>query len=386
MSSDEKKSLPKDPLSSDLLDTSKLSSTGIKVAQLKSRIIDAWGKELRRSIPRAKNLSVPILTDNIPAFINNLAEAISPEYPRVLATDTSTSAEAHGSERARLTDYNIEALLKEYQTFRHCLFDVLEESQVALTEFERKVINASIDEGMRQAVVGFSQVQNTIREHFMATLTHDLKNPLNAANMAAQLIQWKPSDPGVALHAEKIIKNHKRIEKMINDLLDSITLKARGRLHLNISLCDIHSIVSEVIHAFELQFEKRLTLKGGSIEGYWDPDALKRAVENLISNALKYGDPETQVSIGLSTLNGRLILRVHNMGPPIPIELQTTIFQIFRRVSQVNGPRREGWGLGLALVRGVCESHGGILSLDSSLERGTTFTIDIPTDARPFQE
>ncbi|WP_309895250.1 HAMP domain-containing sensor histidine kinase [Archangium sp.] len=76
---------------------------------------------------------------------------------------------------------------------------------------------------------------------------------------------------------------------------------------------------------------------------------------------------------------------VHNHGSYIPPEEQETLFQVFRRSLQAERSNQRGWGLGLPLVRAVAEAHGGSIGVDSLPERGTTFTIDLPKDARPFQ-
>lgn len=76
----------------------------------------------------------------------------------------------------------------------------------------------------------------------------------------------------------------------------------------------------------------------------------------------------------------------HNEGPPIPVEEQHAVFEAFRRASNVKEGKKPGWGVGLPYVRAVVESHGGAIVLDSAMERGTTFTITVPLDSRPFQK
>jgi signal transduction histidine kinase len=77
---------------------------------------------------------------------------------------------------------------------------------------------------------------------------------------------------------------------------------------------------------------------------------------------------------------------VHNEGEPIPLEQIECIFQVFRRAVAAREGSKEGWGIGLPYVRNVAESHGGSVAVDSAAGRGTTFLIDVPTDARPFQD
>jgi signal transduction histidine kinase len=80
-----------------------------------------------------------------------------------------------------------------------------------------------------------------------------------------------------------------------------------------------------------------------------------------------------------------VIISVHNEGDPIPPDQIETVFQVFHRAKAAKEGNRPGWGIGLPYVRSVAESHGGSIGVDSSAERGTTFGIDLPVDARPFQ-
>jgi signal transduction histidine kinase len=107
-------------------------------------------------------------------------------------------------------------------------------------------------------------------------------------------------------------------------------------------------------------------------------------MENLLSNAVKYGDDGEPVEITVIQELARIRVSVHNHGAPIPPEQLESIFQIYRRAQAAKG-HREGWGIGLPYARRVAESHGGSIIVSSSAEAGTTFTLDIPIDARPFE-
>ena len=106
----------------------------------------------------------------------------------------------------------------------------------------------------------------------------------------------------------------------------------------------------------------------------------------MISNAIKYGAPDTPIRTEIDAQDERVILTVHNEGEPIPPEQVECIFQIFERAVAAKEANKKGWGIGLPYVRSVAESHGGSVGVDSSANRGTTFTINMPIDARPFQD
>jgi signal transduction histidine kinase len=120
--------------------------------------------------------------------------------------------------------------------------------------------------------------------------------------------------------------------------------------------------------------------------GWWDREAIKRAIENLLSNAIKYGAPDTPIRMETESRDERVMLTVHNEGEPIPPEQIECIFQIFERAVAAKEANSKGWGIGLPYVRSVAESHGGSVMVDSAANRGTTFTINMPLDARPYQD
>jgi signal transduction histidine kinase len=121
-------------------------------------------------------------------------------------------------------------------------------------------------------------------------------------------------------------------------------------------------------------------------KGWWDREAIKRAIENMVGNAVKYGAPHTPIRLKVESQNERVFLSVHNQGDPIPPEQIEGIFQVFGRAVAAKEGNKEGWGIGLSYVRNVAESHGGSVAVDSAAGRGTTFMIDIPKDATPFKD
>jgi signal transduction histidine kinase len=100
-----------------------------------------------------------------------------------------------------------------------------------------------------------------------------------------------------------------------------------------------------------------------------------------VSNARKYGDASQAITVRVSRVDTRMMLAVHNEGTTIPAAEMERLFHTFERIEDVDV---KGWGLGLPYVRNVAESHGGSVVVDSAPERGTTFTVSLPVDARPY--
>ncbi len=109
-----------------------------------------------------------------------------------------------------------------------------------------------------------------------------------------------------------------------------------------------------------------------------DEDALRRVVENLASNAAKYSPPHTPIDVTLARTEHGVSLRVRNEGIPIPEDQLQTIFEPFERAHTGTLSGAEGWGLGLPLVRGFVEAHGGTVTVTSTLAEGTCFAVSLP--------
>jgi signal transduction histidine kinase len=367
------------------IDPDKLSPTARKLLDLRNEVLLEWVKRLRQTVKEAEKLPQPILIDTLPALYGNLAEAITPGYPRATADEGNTVAAEHGGERARLTNYNVHSVIAEYQILRWTILDVLKLNNVELNDEEFFLINASLDGAIREAVTAFALAQGALHERFVTALTHDLRTPLSNAVAYAELIKRSADFVRMKEFAQSIADNLGRMDRMIQDLLDSVKFQMGERLPLRLEEVDIQEVVKEVCDEFTVTHGPRFQFIGNRITGWWDREAIKRAIENIASNAVKYGHPDTPIRIKIDLVNERMLLSVHNEGEPIPPEQIEDIFQLFQRAAAAKEGGKDGWGIGLPYVRSVAESHGGSVAADSAVTRGTTFTIDIPQDVRAYE-
>lgn len=367
------------------LDPNNLSPTALRMLALRDKVLSEWVERVRQTVKEAERLPHPILINTFPSLYDNIAEAITPGYPRATGNESNTVSMEHGGERARLTNYNVHSVILEYQVLRWTIFDVLKANDVQLTEEEVYLISVSIDDSIREAVNAFALAQAMLRERFIVALTHDLRNPLSSTYTAAQLIERSSDLTKIKELAGLIAVNLKRMDGMIQDLLDSAKFQNGERLQLRLDEFDIQMIAEEVCRQFIVMHGERFELISDAVRVWWDREAIKRAMENLIGNGLKYGAPDTPIRIKIEPVHGRVMLTVHNEGDPIPKEQIESIFQVFQRATAAKEGNKEGWGIGLPYVRSVAESHGGSVAVDSA-EDGTTFMIDIPADARPYQD
>jgi signal transduction histidine kinase len=175
------------------------------------------------------------------------------------------------------------------------------------------------------------------------------------------------------------------MDRMIRDLLDVSRVRAGERLPLRLDSCDLDMIAEEVAEELAVTHGDRFKLEiPETVRGIWSHEELHRALWNLGVNAVKYGAPGTPIRIRVERTPGGARLSVHNFGEPIASEDQPRLFDLYSRLRAGARPGG-GWGLGLALVRAAAEAHGGKVGVQSSRDAGTMFTIELPSDSRPFQ-
>lgn len=259
------------------------------------------------------------------------------------------------------------------------------------TELERALSKKEAIENLVKLSSSQSHVleledERELREKFVSMLTHDLRTPLSAAKISGQLIQRQPDlSEGSRLLAGRIVCNVKRADQMITDLLDANRVRSGEKLILNLETIELVSLVKETLEELSTVHGERFFLAGDiSVYGVWDRGYIRRVVENLANNAIKYGDPHESVTVTIWSDDDKAMIKVFNKGEPITASEQKTLFQQFKRSAKASKSRKKGWGIGLTLVRGVVEAHGGVVKLESSISKGTQFIISIPLDSSSF--
>jgi PAS domain S-box-containing protein len=236
-----------------------------------------------------------------------------------------------------------------------------------------------------QSSVQQLKLEQRLREQFVDTLTHDLRNPLAMTRLCSQILSKKIHDPETTRKlCEQINVNIDRADAMIQDLLDSSRIRAGEKLPLQITDCQLDRVIAETLDDLKAIHGDRFIFQGSEIHGYWSKKDIRRALENLAHNAIKYGAPEMPITVRCSLQERTVELSVHNEGPAIPVEEQAKLFGAFQRSESARQGNQKGWGLGLVLIKGIAEAHGGKVSFESIPQKGTTFQIFLPLDCRPI--
>lgn len=222
-----------------------------------------------------------------------------------------------------------------------------------------------------------------LRDCFVSTLAHDLRGPLSAAQVNAEVLARRSSSPEVRTAAARVVRSLHTAEELIRDLLDVHRVRAGLKLPLHVTACDLAEVARDVIEELQAIYgDGRLEVEiAATVPGLWCAHELRRALWNLASNALKYGDASRPVRVRVERVADGVRVTVHNHGPPIPTEDHPHIFEPFQRAG-LQRRRGAGWGLGLALVKACAEAHGGHVEMRSTGESGTTFTMWVPHRAQ----
>jgi signal transduction histidine kinase len=230
---------------------------------------------------------------------------------------------------------------------------------------------------LKTSVVELSE-EKRMREKFISTLSHDLKNVLNVSLSYHEMARRHAKDlEKVQLYTLKSERSLRRGTSMIKDLLDLSFLQDRGVFPLkNSSLFKISEFINQLTDSFPSCRESLEFSFPDDFIVSWSEEDMKRVFENLIGNARKYGFEDETIEVRFSCVDGIVTALVHNQGKPIPPEIQEELFTYLERSDCRSSI--EGWGIGLSIVKGIVEAHRGKVSIQSSVEEGTNFILRLP--------
>jgi signal transduction histidine kinase len=286
--------------------------------------------------------------------------------------------------------YQLAQLISEFRVLRATILRLLLQAEdeqrsrgdgregIELRVAELARLNAGLDQAISDSVEYFVEERERVRERFIAVLGHDLRTPLGAIVMSADhLLRSGRLPAGLDRAAARIARNSARMSRMVTDLLDL----ARGRLGDGMPIDPARVDMEEVCHAavedaILASPEREITVSAsGDLWGSWDRDRALQAVGNLLANAIRYG--HGPVAVTAARVAGDVVVQVTNQGEPIAPDGLPKLFDPFQR-GESGAVGREGLGLGLYIVSEIMRAHGGGVSVVSSRERGTTFTLTWP--------
>ncbi|HEX5754225.1 MAG TPA: PAS domain S-box protein [Archangium sp.] len=227
-----------------------------------------------------------------------------------------------------------------------------------------------------------------LRIEWSAVVAHDLRQPLSSIEMYARLIARQvAAEPALRHRAQQISGLVRRLNRMVQDLVDFTRLEAR-QLSLNRQPVELVQLIEQAMERMELEVPERplqLRVHGAPARVDADADRIAQVMENLLTNAIKYGDPGTPIRVAVEVGAGQVSVSVTNQGPGIPPEQMPYLFGRFQRARDVERRGAKGLGLGLYITRALIEAHHGRIVAERVPEGAMTFRFTLPL-ARPAEQ
>jgi signal transduction histidine kinase len=232
--------------------------------------------------------------------------------------------------------------------------------------------------------------QDRRKDEFLATLSHELRNPLAPIRTAAKIIASPQLAPAQLQRAQTIIERQvTHMALLLDDLLD-IARITQGKLRLKKERVALSDVMDAAIEAARPKLDVKnhhlsLTLPAEAVSLDADPVRLAQILSNLLINAAKYSNPGSHIEVHATHQADTLSVSVKDDGIGLAPESIGGIFEMFSQIEEVEGRSEGGLGIGLALVKGLAELHGGTVEAHSAgLGQGSEFTVRLPASAHQF--
>jgi hypothetical protein len=348
----------------------------------RDEVIALWEKEVLVQVKAARGTNKIAIHDHVPNILDDIIDIMN-RYINVedYLDDEKThqieeNSFEHGRHRATSPNYTVDQIIHEYIIFHDVIIKVLHNNNIK-EESLFHLIKYSIDKAMLNSVSSFTESIQEMQNKLIGTLAHDIRNPLAAARMAIEMINYDAGEDRLKKVKRMSYNSVNKAIDLIEGLLESITVKAGEGIMLSFSEMDLNADIQTVyeeaceIYSEEIILEK----KDEPINGIFDATAIRRLLENLVTNAIKYGHSDKAIVVKIINEDEWLIISVHNQGEPIAKEKQKDIFTFLQFGKQESEKKLKSYGIGLTLVKMVAEAHGGSVNLKSEEGFGTEFLI-----------
>jgi sigma-B regulation protein RsbU (phosphoserine phosphatase) len=218
-----------------------------------------------------------------------------------------------------------------------------------------------------------------LAEQMIGIVSHDLRNPLGAIQMAAELLAGSELPTPCRSLIHRIGRSTDRASHLIDDLLDFTQARLGRGISIMRTQIDLHEVVAEALDELRLTHpgHELRHVRAGNGACVADGGRLAQVIGNLVSNAVAYGDPGAPVTVS-STVAETCAIAVHNLGVLIPAAVQATLFEAMTRGDSGPAASARSVGLGLYIVREIARAHGGTAAVTSTADRGTRFEVTWP--------
>ncbi|TAJ17004.1 MAG: GAF domain-containing protein, partial [Dehalococcoidia bacterium] len=256
-----------------------------------------------------------------------------------------------------------------------------EDELATLELLARQVAILVRDFGLQSELTAFRAHEEAtgLKDDFLAAAAHDLKTPLTTLLAQSQLMQRHalrdPDRPTDIEGIERLIRETQRMRRLVNDLLDAARGDQIGFVGERV-MTDLHALIVEVIA--QVPTGRSICFEGVPVQAPIDPNRMRQVLANLLDNAIKYSPDGGDIDVTLRADAGEAVLSVADHGIGIAADEIPAIFERFRRAAGVRQGSMTGLGLGLYFCKRIVEEHGGRISVESAVGRGSRFEVRLP--------
>jgi signal transduction histidine kinase len=299
-----------------------------------------------------------------------------------------TAAEIHAADRVA-SGFTGEQVMAEYRALRSSVLR-LWARQVEITtagDIQDMIrFNESIDQAQTESMARYAKMLREAQNLFLSILGHDVRTPLGAISMGAQVLLQDQTLPSKALKVGlRIFNSSKRMDAIVRDLLDFSTTHLGDGIPVDphaVDLAEICLSVVEEARTFHPDRKIELVVEG-DVTGAWDGARIAQAFSNLISNAVQHGRPDSAIKVVMRGFPDEVICEVKNHAELIPSAKLRTLFDPVKRfairpASERVASSTQNLGLGLYVVKQIMAAHEGEISVRSSEDDGVVFSARLP--------
>jgi signal transduction histidine kinase len=360
-----------------------------------SLIMADWEAFARGHVVVASDMSRAELRDHLSSIIEFIANDMDSSQTKLEQKEKSkgdglkaggggeSAAETHAD--MRFTEgFDPLELMAEFRALRASVTRLWEQkrSRTEADYLEMVRFNEAIDQVQTEGFARYIEKVDYSRNLFLGTLVHDMRDPLGAISLAAQLMQTTTLDSRQKMLADQIDRSAIRTVELVNHLIDDVRARLGKTLPIAAHSLDMGAAVSNAVKEIQVAHpDQVITVRAsGLLEGEWDGLRIGQLLSNLIGNAVQHGQDNTPIDVTAEGDKEGVTLYVRNDGLPIPPAAIQTIFDPLTRAGgdKSEATSARSLGLGLFIAREIVRAHGGEINVVSTKEAGTTFTVRLP--------
>lgn len=358
-------------------------------------ILCEW-EQFARSLQVGTEMDVVVLRDHAEQMLDVIADDLeSPQSaerqisksqggtdaPTTDRREDMTAAQEHGAGRAE-SGFTVAQMVAEFRALRASVLrlwiaDGGTAAEVNLEEVIR--FNEAIDQAVAESISRYTEDLDRTRERFLAILGHDLINPLGAIMTSSRFMidAGELEEPNRTL-ITRIDSSAVRMNRLIADLLDFTRTRFGDGIPIVRNDTDARRIIHDVVAETSASQPDRMiqTQLSGDLSGRWDRDRIAQVLSNLIGNAVSHGAADTPIRVSARGTPEEIEIAINNEGSIIANADINSLFHAMKAGRERRDRRH--LGLGLYIVEKIVRAHQGTIAVDSTKERGTTFTVTLP--------